>query len=57
MNKDTVTTVLGVGVAAATAAQPILNSVQGTFHQQDWFALLSAVAMAVFGFFTNKKEA
>lgn len=56
MNKDTLTTALGGTMAALTAAQPIINGVQGQFHQQDYISLAMAVIMAVFGFFTNKKE-
>lgn len=56
MTKDTVTTVLGAGIAAATAAQPVINAVGGSFHQQDWLQLATAVIFAVFGFFTNKKD-
>jgi hypothetical protein len=51
---DTITTALGVVGAAVTAATPVLNVVQGTLHAQDWLQLVSAVFIAVFGFFTNK---
>lgn len=57
MNKDKVTTLLGLGISAMTAAQPVLNGVQGSFHQQDWMQLGGAVMMAIFGFFTNKGQA
>jgi hypothetical protein len=56
MNKDKLTTILGAGVAAATAATPIINGVSGAFHQADWIQLASAILMAVFGYFTNKGD-
>ena len=57
MNGDKITTVLGASMAALTAAQPVVNAVQGSLHQQDYVQLIMAVVMAVFGFFTNKQSA
>ena len=54
IGKDTATTVLGLVMAAGTAAQPAMNAVDGSFHQADWIKLGTAVIMAIFGFFTNK---
>lgn len=54
MDKDKVTTVLGAVGAAVTAAQPVMNGVAGSLHTQDYFQLVFAVIMAVFGFYTNK---
>ena len=54
MNKDLATTVLGGLLAAGTAAQPVMASVEGTFHAQNWFQLVTAVLFAAFGYFTNK---
>ena len=57
MNPNTITTILGSVAAAATAAQPVLNATQGAMHQSDYFALIGAVFMAVWGFFTNRQKA
>lgn len=54
ISKDVATTVLGGLIAAGTAAQPVINVVEGSFNQQDWVKLATAVFFAVFGFFTNK---
>lgn len=51
---DKITTAVGALMAAGTAAQPVLNGVQGSMHSGDWIQLGVAVLMAVFGFFTNK---
>lgn len=56
INKDTATTVLGIVIAGATAAQPILNAAQGSLHSQDYLSLLTSVIIAIFGWLTNKKE-
>lgn len=57
MNNDTAATVVGAVTAAGMAAGPILGSLQGgSLHQGDWLQLLTAVCMAVLGFFTNRKE-
>ena len=55
MNADKITTILGGCMAAGTAALPLLNAVQGTMHQSDYVSLVTAVLMAVFGWFTNKQ--
>ena len=55
MNASTVATLIGGAVAAATAAQPVLNGVQGSLHTQDYFSLSTAVVMALFGWFTKMK--
>ena len=54
MNTNTITTIVGSVAAASTAAQPVLNAVQGAMHQSDYFALVGAVFMAVWSYFTNK---
>ena len=54
IGKDVATTVLGGFLAAGTAAQPVMSAVDGSFNQQDWIKLATAVFFAVFGFFTNK---
>jgi len=53
-NKDLATTILGGILAAGTAAQPVMNSVEGSMHQADYLQLAMAVVMAIFGYFTNK---
>ena len=57
MNRDTLTTIAGGVVAAGTAAGTIFGQMQpGTsMHSQDYINLGIAVAMAIWGFFTNKK--
>ena len=57
MNKDLGTTILGGIVAAGTGAMPIVQMAQGDWNAMNIFQLVSAVAMAVFGFFTNKAQA
>ena len=52
--KDLATTILGGVLAAGTAAQPIMNGVEGSMHQADYMQLTMAVVMAIFGYFTNK---
>ena len=54
MNKDKLTTLLGFGIAAATAATPVINGVSGSFQSDDWIKLLGAVLTAIFGYHTNK---
>lgn len=56
IGKDTVTTVLGAVGAGIVAAEPVLNGFEGTMHQADYLKLALAVVMAVFGWFTNRKE-
>lgn len=55
MTTDKIATIVGGVAAAATAATPVLNAVQGSLHSTDYFSLVSAVMMAVWGFFTNKQ--
>lgn len=52
--KDIATTILGGVMAAGMAAQPVLNGVSGSLHQADYMQLIMAVAMGIFGFFTNR---
>lgn len=56
MNKDTLTTILGVAGGVITAAQPVLTAVQpgAPMTAQSWTQLALAVIFTVFGFFTNK---
>ena len=56
MDKDKVTTVLGAGMAVATAINPVLGGVAtSVLHGADWVQLAMAGMMALFGYFTNKK--
>ena len=54
MNKDLGTTILGGIIAAATAAEPVVMVTQGDWNFASVFQLVSAIGIAVFGFFTNK---
>ena len=54
ISKDIATTVLGGVMAVATASQPVINGVNGSFHQADFVSLVLAVTMSLFGYFTNK---
>lgn len=54
MNGNTLTNIAGALGAAAMSAQPILNGVSGSLHQQDYFSLFGAVSLAIIGFFTHK---
>lgn len=54
-NTDTATTILGGLIAAGTAAQPVIATVEGSLNTQNWFQLATAVLFAVFGFFSNKQ--
>ena len=55
MNADKISTIVGAVAAAATAAGPVINVAgTGSLHQSDYFGLVTAVMMAVWGFFTNK---
>lgn len=54
LNKDLATTILGLIIAAATAAMPIVEVAQGTWTSTTIWQLVSAVGIAVFGYFTNK---
>lgn len=53
-NTDLGTTIIGGIVAAATAAEPVVSVVQGDWDFTNIFKLVSAIGIAVFGFFTNK---
>ena len=55
MTADKITNIVGGIGAAAAAATPILNGVQGSLHQQDYLQLIFAVSMAVISWFTGKK--
>jgi len=55
VSSSTAATLVGVAVAAGTAAQPVLNAVQGTMNTGDWTNLAAAVGMAIFGWFTRFK--
>lgn len=55
MNANTAATLAGGVIAVATAAQPVLNGVQGAMHTQDWMSLAIAAATALFGWFTKFK--
>ena len=54
MNKDQITTIIGVIGAATMAAQPALNGAQGSLHAGDYTSLAAAVLFGVMGFFTNR---
>lgn len=56
MNSDKITTIVGAVGAAAMAAQPALNGVQGSLHAQDYASLLSAVLFGILGFFSNRQK-
>ena len=56
LNTDTVTTGIGLVLAAGTAAQPVLAGVAGSMHQGDWIQLVIAIGLAIQGYFTNKKS-
>lgn len=55
MSKDTITTIIGAFGAAATAAQPVINSTNGSLHQGDYFQLAASILWAALGYFSNKK--
>lgn len=54
LNKDLATTILGLIIAAATAAMPIVEVAQDVWNATTIWKLVSAVGIAVFGYFTNK---
>lgn len=57
MNKDRITTIVGAIGAAAAAAQPVLDATEGgALHTNDYLQLVMAVAFAVIGWFTGKKQ-
>lgn len=51
---DLATTILGLVIAAATAAMPIVEVAQGTWTATTIWQLVSAVGIAIFGYVTNK---
>lgn len=53
-NKDLATTIVGGVIAAATAAEPVINGMTSDFGTPDIIKLVIAVGMAVFGWLTNK---
>ena len=55
MNKDLGTSILGGITAAATAATPVVQVVQGDWNIQSVFQLIMAVGIGLLGFFTNKQ--
>lgn len=55
-SKDLGTTILGLIIAAATAAMPIVEVAQGDWTGQNILQLVSAIGIAVFGYLTNKSE-
>jgi hypothetical protein len=56
MNRDLGTTILGGIISAATAAMPVVEVTQGTWTKTSIFQLISAIGIAVFGFFTNRES-
>ena len=60
MNKDLLTTIMGVGMAALTAAKEYM-AVQGGTEEfgswQFWVGMGSAVLVAVFGYWSKKEAA
>ena len=56
-NTDLGTTILGGITAAATAAGPIVQVAQGDWGVQNIFQLVTAIGIALLGFFTNKGKA
>lgn len=56
ISNDTRATILGAVIGTLTAAQPVINSVEGSFNQSDWFKLATAIGMFLFGLVTNRKE-
>lgn len=59
LNADKITTIVGAVGAAATAAQPVLATLQpeASLHGQHYLQILTAGAFAVLGFFSNRKGA
>lgn len=53
-NKDLGTTIIGGITAAATAAGPVVQVAQGDWNITNIFQLITAVGIALLGFFTNK---
>lgn len=56
MNKDLGTTILGGIIAAATAAEPVVSTVQGDWDPANIFKLIAAIGISVFGWMTNKSS-
>ena len=56
MNKDQVTTLLGVVGAGIIAVNPVLGAVATqSLHTQDWVSLGSSLVFGLLGYFSNKK--
>ena len=55
MNKDLGTTILGGIIATATAAMPVVEVTQGAWDTGSILQLVSAIGIAIFGFFTNRQ--
>ena len=56
MNKDKLTTIIGAIGAIATAATPVVNSMQNSsLHSGDYLQLAVAASFGLLGFFSNKK--
>ena len=55
MKADKITTIVGAVGAGVVAAEPILNSVAGSLHSSDYFNVIGAALIAIFGYFTNKR--
>lgn len=53
-NTDLGTTIIGGVIAAATAAEPVIQVTQGAWDFQNIFQLVSAIGIALLGFLTNK---
>lgn len=56
MSKDTITTILGAGIAVATSVEPAISAANGTFDTSDITKIVIAIVTALLGFFTNKPE-
>ena len=57
MKADQITTIVGAIGAASAAAQPVLSAAGGaSLHTNDYLQLVMAVAFAVIGWFTGKKQ-
>ena len=53
MNKNIAATIVGGILTCATAAEPVVNGIQGSMHQPDFVKLAVAVGMALFSWFTE----
>lgn len=58
MNSDLATTISGGVVAAGMAANTILGQLPAgtSMHLQDYISLGMSIAMALWGFFTNRQK-